>query len=126
MNRYIAIAVGGSLGTLARYAVGLFFARHVALDFPLATLAVNLSGSFLLGLLLTLAADALPIHPTLRLAATVGFLGAYTTFSTFEYETMSLAEHGRLAATLLYVVASVLLGLAAVWSGAAIGRAMVR
>ena len=124
MDRYLAIAAGGALGALARYAVGVAVGERVTTEFPVATLAVNVTGSFLLGFVLTLVADRTALHPNWRLAVAVGFLGAYTTFSTFEYETLRLLETRRFAMSAAYVLASVAVCLVAVWSGAVAARAL--
>jgi CrcB protein len=98
--------------------------------FSLGTLAINVSGSFLIGLLLSLATDRVVLHPNWRLGVVVGFIGAYTTFSTFEYETFKLLETGSGISGFLNVVVSLLLGFLAVWGGVAVagaipGRALV-
>ncbi len=80
---------------MARFAVGVYFDTFWRRDFPLATFVVNVSGCFILGLFLTLATERLPVDPRLRLFLATGFVGAYTTFSTFEYETQRLTTTGR-------------------------------
>jgi CrcB protein len=117
LTKYAAVAVGGALGAMLRYYVGGSALGRVAAPFPTATLVINVTGSFLLGLFLTLAAERINIAPHLRLAFAVGFVGAYTTFSTFEWETAKLIEEGDWGYTLLYVVLSFALGLVAMWSG---------
>jgi fluoride exporter len=123
MTKYLAIALGGALGALARYLLGSFVLAHTtAAQFPYGTFIINITGSFIIGIFLTLA-NALPaINEHWRLAIAVGFVGAYTTFSTFEYETLRLIEEGYLRVALLYVTASFFLGLLAVWSGAALAK----
>lgn len=122
LTRYLAVAAGGALGAVARYYLGNSALSRTAAPFPTATFVINVTGSFILGLFLTLATERLNISPHLRLAVAVGFVGAYTTFSTFEYETVKLIEeHGYLLA-FLYVAASLIVGLAAVWGGMILAR----
>jgi len=116
------IGMAGFLGAVSRYHVEGWVSRHTRSDFPIGTLAVNVSGCLLLGFLITLFAERLVPSPHLRAALTIGFLGAYTTFSTFAYETLRLGEDGAPARALLYVVASVGLGVLAAWTGSALGR----
>lgn len=120
----LAVAVAGAAGAVARYGVGVWAAGRIRGDFPLATLLVNITGSFALGLVFTLTTQRLVAHPTLRTAITAGFLGAYTTFSTFSLETFRLLEDGSPALALLNVVFSVAAGLAAVYAGILVARAL--
>lgn len=123
MATWLAVAVAGALGAVARYEVdGLVSARFTS--FPYGTLAVNLSGCFLLGLLFTLFTEHLHVATWIRSGATIGFLGAYTTFSTFSLESFRLAEDGAVGLALANVGASVGLGLVAVYAGVVLGRAL--
>ena len=114
------VLLGGGIGALARYVVGSAIAARIGGRFPLGTLVINVSGSFLIGLLMTLFMERLQPHPNLRLFLIVGFLGGYTTFSSFEYETFRAVQDGGKWIGLLNVVGSVALGYIAVWIGAAI------
>ncbi len=114
---HIAVAVAGALGALARYWIGLAVGT---VGFPWATLGINTAGSFLLGAVLAAAPGRW--HSTLTTAVAVGFLGAFTTFSTFAYETVALLRAGRAPSAAAYVTASVLLGVAAAAAGYGIGR----
>lgn len=120
--RVLLVAVGGAAGALGRYAVSLL---GRGATFPWTTLTINLLGSLLLGLLLGAAAEGrvgrLPV-----LAVGVGFLGAFTTFSTFSWEAVTLLRDDRLAAASTYVVVSVVGGLLAVGSGLVLARAALR
>ncbi len=122
MGRFLAVAAGGSLGSVARYAVSLLVARFWASDFPLATFLVNVAGCFILGLFSTLASERLSIDPAWRLLVATGFVGAFTTFSTFEYETHRLTEMGAFAWAAGNVVVSLAAGFAAVRLGVALAR----
>jgi CrcB protein len=114
------VAVGGGAGALLRYVFGLAIATRSGGRFPLATFVINVSGSFLIGVLMTLLTERYHPHPNWRLFLVVGVLGGYTTFSTFEYETFRAVQEGARWIGLLYVLSSVILGYAGVWIGAAI------
>ncbi|MEM7169606.1 MAG: fluoride efflux transporter CrcB [Pseudomonadota bacterium] len=107
MKLIVAIAAGGALGAVSRHMVAGYITRHLAGGFPLGTLTVNILGSFLMGLLVGLMIQYWTVSAELRAFLTVGFLGAFTTFSTFSMETVLLMERGALAQAALYVVASV-------------------
>lgn len=120
---YILVAIGGALGALARYLVARWIGAVFTGRFPLATFAINISGSLLLGILGYVVAQRIaPSGEAWRLALGVGFLGAYTTFSTFEYETHALLEDGLGLTALLNVVLSVAAGLVAVRAGIIVAR----
>jgi len=107
---------------VARYAVTLFVATFWKNDFPLATLLINVSGSFILGFFATMAAERTAIDPLWRLLVATGFVGAYTTFSTFEYETERLAASGAVTWGILNIVTSVIAGFIAVRLGIVVAR----
>lgn len=120
--RYLLILFGGGIGSLARYVAGLAIMTRFGTRFPLGTLVVNVTGSFLIGLLMTLLTERFQPHPNWRLVLVVGFLGGYTTFSSFEWETFSAIREGGFWVGLANVAGSVLFGYAAVWLGALVGR----
>ena len=120
--RWVAVAVGVAVVAVARYGVALLVAQWWRRDFPLGTFVINVSGSFVVGFFATIAAERVPIDPLWRLLIVTGFVGAYTTFSTFEYETQRLAESGALLPAITNVVASVLAGFAAVQLGVLLAR----
>jgi fluoride exporter len=119
----IAIGVAGALGTLARYGVDGAVARK-ATAFPWGTFTVNVSGSFLLGLVFTLLGERFAVAPWVRGAIAIGFLGAYTTFSTLSLETYRLLEARSLALGAANVVGSAAAGLLALYGGVVLGRAL--
>jgi fluoride exporter len=119
---YLVIGLGGFLGANARYLIAVWAGRALGFSFPYGTLIINVSGSFLLGLLMGLLHYRPLDFLHYRLFFAVGFLGAYTTFSTFSYETMRLAQDGQLVFVLLYGAGSVLLGLMAVFVGFVCGK----
>ena len=120
MDRYLMVLVGGGVGALMRYIAGMTIAARIGGRFPLGTLVINVTGSFLIGILMPLLTERFQPHPNWRLLLVVGVLGGYTTFSTFEYETFRAVQDGGKWIGLVNVVASVVLGYVAVWIGSAI------
>jgi CrcB protein len=118
--RYVWVGLAGAAGAVTRYAIGRAAGPT---RWPWVTLAINVSGSFLLAVLLTVAMYR-RVSADVAAAAGAGFLGAYTTFSTFEWETFLLGREGRTAAAVAYVTVSVAGGLAAALLGYAVGRAV--
>lgn len=118
----LLIAVGGAAGAVARYLVDTAVSERVAGSFPWGTLVVNLSGTFLLGLLATLALDRSVLPSAIRPPVLIGFVGAYTTFSTWMLETWRLAEQGAWVDAFANVVGSVVLGFVALGAGIALAR----
>ena len=115
--KYLLVMVGGGVGSLMRYVAGVAISTRFATMLPVGTMVINITGSFLIGLLMTLLSERLP-HPNWRLLLVVGFLGGYTTFSSFEWETFSAVRGGGFWIGVANVVGSVTLGYAAVWLGA--------
>ena len=120
MDRYLVVLAGAGLGGLTRYALGAWIMARSGVRFPLGTFLINISGSFCIGLVMTLLTERMQPHPNWRLFLVVGVLGGYTTFSSFEYETLQAVRDGERWLGLLYVMSSVLIGYAAVWLGAAL------
>ena len=116
------VAIGGALGAVTRYGVAVLVARFWTGEFPLATFLINVSGSFILGFFATFAAEKSTLDPLWRLLVATGFVGAYTTFSTFEYETQALTETGATMIAVANVVGSVIAGFAAVQLGVILAR----
>ena len=119
---YLLIALGGGIGSLARYLAGGAIMARFGSRFPVGTLMVNVSGSFLIGLLMTLLTEKSQPSPYWRPLLVVGFLGGYTTFSSFEWETYAAIRDGGFWIGLANIVGSVVFGYAAVWLGALLAR----
>lgn len=119
MERYLIIMAGGAIGTLARFVAASAIMARINSRFPFGTFFVNISGCLLMGALMTILAER-SAHPNWRLGLVVGFLGGYTTFSSFEYETYLSTRTGLPFIALLNVTASVVAGYVAVWLGAAL------
>ncbi|MBV9209348.1 MAG: fluoride efflux transporter CrcB [Acidobacteria bacterium] len=117
LTKYFAVAAGGAVGAMLRYYLGGTLLARTGAPFPTATFVINITGSFILGFFLTIVTERIYVSPHLRLAIAVGFVGAYTTFSTFEYETARLVEEKFMLQAFLYVVLSFAVGFAAVWGG---------
>jgi CrcB protein len=115
------VFLGAGAGGLARYIAGTLIMQRYAGRFPLGTFVINVSGSFLIGILMTFLSERLDLSPNWRLLLVVGFLGGYTTFSSFEYETFVAARSGNSLLALMNVVGSVVFGYIAVWVGAILG-----
>ncbi|HTU54719.1 MAG TPA: fluoride efflux transporter CrcB [Acetobacteraceae bacterium] len=122
MWTYIAIAIGGTLGCWARYAMTNLVQAIYGRDFPYATLSINVLGAFVMGFLFIETLERLTVSPAIRTGVLTGVLGGFTTFSTFEMETLLLSEQGDVAKALLYVFFSVGLGFLAAFGGAYIAR----
>ena len=118
MDRYLVVLAGAGLGGLARYVAGSWIMLKYGGRFPLGTMFINVSGSFLIGVLMTLLTERLNPHPNWRLFLVVGFLGGYTTFSSFEYEIFQSVRDGARWMAMFYLTGSVALGYLGVWMGA--------
>lgn len=123
MRNYLYIAAGGALGSLARYWVGSAVANRLGTKFPYGTFIINITACLIIGFALTLLGKRPEFSPAWRFLIPIGFVGAYSTFSTFEWETFSTLQTGAFMMAALYVVLSCVLGLAAVWCGVLLARA---
>ena len=121
--QYLAVGVAGFIGAIARVAVGSAVGR-LKITFPLGTLVINVSGSLFLGWFYAYVTDRHPVSATTRLAIGAGFVGAYTTFSTFMYESDQLARDGAWLEAASNIVGSLILGLLAVRLGMIVARRM--
>lgn len=118
MDKVLVVFGGAGLGGLARYLAGTWIMQKYGGRFPLGTFVINVTGSFLIGVLMILLTERFEPHPNWRLFLVVGVLGGYTTFSSFEYETYQAMRDGAHWLGLLYVLGSVILGYFGVWLGA--------
>ena len=116
------VGLGGFLGANARYLLGGFISQRWGTAFPLGTFVINVTGSFILGFFMSYAHERPWLEPGARLMFAVGFVGAYTTFSTFEYETMRLMQQGELLLASLNVFGSLITGTIAVFGGMILGQ----
>ncbi len=121
MAAILWVGLGGFLGANARYLLGGFVSERWGTVFPLGTFIINITGSFILGFFMAYAQDRPWLEPSARLMFAVGFVGAYTTFSTFEYETMRLIQNRELMLAALNVFGSLLAGIVAVFAGFILG-----
>ena len=123
---YLWVALGGSLGAMMRFAVARLSASLFGISFPYGTFIINITGSFLLGIVATLVSQRLiPNADNVRLVVAIGFLGAYTTFSTFEFESHSLFDDGNWIYGLANLFASLFVGLLAIRFGILLARRWV-
>jgi fluoride exporter len=124
MQTFLLISLGAVLGANLRYWVGGWAANRFGTSFPFGTLIINISGSLILGFFITLVTDRFLVDPRWRVFFAIGFLGAYTTFSTYTYESMNMILKGQFWSGLLDLFGSSILGAAAVLAGILLGRAV--
>jgi CrcB protein len=125
MTHIFLVAAGGAVGSVLRYLVGLWTLRSFGPSFPWGTLTVNVTGSFLIGVLAEVIARKFGASAEMRVFLITGILGGYTTFSAFSLDAITLLERGEPVTALIYVASSVLLSALAVFAGLALMRAMV-
>ena len=122
MGKYLVVGIGGFLGAIARFWLGGYVSSKMGTRFPYGTFLINCSGSFLIGFIVTVLAEKTHWSPNWRYLIPIGFIGAYTTSSTFEYETFRVVQDGEFAIAFLNIFLSVALGFFAVWLGVIAGR----
>ena len=120
----ILVGIGGLAGSILRYLVAIFFARQASSGFPYGTLAVNLAGCFLIGILFALSEKGDLLSPEWRILLTTGFCGGFTTFSTFSYESIRLIQDGEILFVSLYAGGSVIAGLILTYLGMLVIRSI--
>ncbi len=119
----LLVALGGAIGSAARYLVGVFIGNYFGPYFPWGTFIVNVSGSFLIGVILSFVGGGL-LPAGARPFIAIGILGGYTTFSTYSHETLQLIQDGEFGAVALNALGQVVIGLVAVYLGVVLGRAL--
>jgi CrcB protein len=117
LQKYFLIAFGGALGSVARYWVGSTIANRMGMKFPYGTFVINITACAIIGFTLTFLGRRADLNPAWRFLVPVGFIGAYSTFSTYEWETLSTLRSGAFFLAALYAIGSLIVGLAAVWGG---------
>lgn len=117
MQKYLYVAIGGSLGAIARFWMGPAIASQLGVRFPYGTLAINMTACIVIGFSLTFLSERANFNPAWRYIVPVGFVGAYSTFSTYEWETLAEIRTGTFSLAALYAFSSLFLGLVAVWCG---------
>jgi CrcB protein len=122
--KYLLIAAGGALGSIARYWVGSTIAGRMGIRFPYGTLIVNITACVIIGFSLTYMGKRADLSPAWRYLIPIGFIGAYSTFSTYEWETLSTMRSGAFLLAALYAAGSFILGLAAVWGGSVLAETL--
>ena len=124
MQKYVFIAIGGSLGAIARYWLGALIANRLGTKFPYGTFVINITACVIIGFALTFLGKRADLNPAWRFLIPVGFVGAYSTFSTYEWETFSSLRTGAFVMASFYAFLSLFLGIAAVWCGTLIAEVM--
>jgi fluoride exporter len=124
LEKYLYIAVGGALGSMARYWIGSTVSGRFGIKFPYGTFVINITACVIIGFALTYLGRRADLNAAWRFLIPVGFVGAYSTFSTYEWETLSSLRSGAFLIASLYAVSSLLLGLLAVWGGSVLAEVL--
>jgi CrcB protein len=122
MTKYMMVALGGALGSVLRFWAGTFVSGRMGSRFPWGTLVINITASFLIGVIMSVLAERANWSANWRYLIPIGFIGGYSTFSTFEWETLRVLQDGDLLFAALNVVGSVVAGFVAVWLGTLTGK----
>jgi fluoride exporter len=122
LQKYLYIALGGAIGSIARYWVGATVAGRLGAKFPYGTFVINMTACLVIGFAVTFLGRRADVNPAWRYLIPVGFVGAYSTFSTYEWETLSTLRAGAFALAALYALGSLVLGLVAVWGGSVLAE----
>jgi fluoride exporter len=124
LQKYFFVALGGALGSLARFWIGSAIGGRMGTRFPYGTFLINITACIIIGFALTLLGGRTELNPAWRFLIPIGFVGAYSTFSTFEWEIFSSLQAGAFVTGASYTVLSLVLGLAGVWGGVMIAKAI--
>lgn len=124
VSSYLAVAFGGALGSMARYFAAGSVHERMGAGFPYGTLAVNVTGCFLIGFIMELAESRFTVNPQVKIFLTIGMLGGFTTFSTFSYETLAMARDGLMLKATANAFGSLFTCLVATWLGMVAGRVL--
>jgi len=124
LEKYLFIAIGGALGSIARYWVGSTISGRLGTRFPYGTFVINMTACVIIGFALTYLSKRVELSAAWRFLVPIGFVGAYSTFSTYEWETLSSMRSGAFLLAALYAVGSLLLGLVAVWGGSLLAEVL--
>jgi len=122
LEKYLYIAVGGALGSIARYWLSSTISGRFGTRFPYGTFVINMTACVIIGFVLTYLGERAELNTAWRFLIAVGFVGAYSTFSTYEWETLSHLRSGAFLLAGFYAVGSLLLGLVAVWCGTQLAK----
>ena len=124
LEKYLLIALGGALGSIARYWVGATISGRWGARFPYGTFVINMTACIIIGFAMTWLGKRADISSAWRFLVPIGFVGAYSTFSTYEWETLSTLRSGAFALAALYAVGSLIVGLIAVWGGSVLAEVL--
>jgi CrcB protein len=124
VQKYLLIAIGGALGSVARVWVSSTVANRMGFKFPYGTLVVNMTACLIIGFSLTYLGRRADLNPAWRLLIPIGFIGAYSTFSTYEWETLATLRSGAILLAALYAGGSFVIGLVATWAGTVLADAL--
>lgn len=122
MTKYLIVAFGGAIGSVLRFWAGTYVSSRMGSRFPYGTFVINITASFLIGLVMTVLAERAHWSPNWRYLIVIGFLGGYSTFSSFEYETFRVFQDGEFLIASMNVALSVIVGFVSVWVGVMAGR----
>jgi CrcB protein len=124
VGKFFIVGIGGFVGSVLRFWLGAYIGQRMGTRFPYGTFLINVTGSFLIGFVMTVLSEKANLSPNWRYLIPIGFIGGYTTFSTFEYETLRAVQDGQFTTGMLNIVLSVVVGFVMVWTGAMLGRAV--